>query len=360
MFKNIVIWFLLFSLVGPVFAIDLGQMNLNLPNIQDVQVSEQSGPKSMGDIVLESPIDEKSYRLGPGDLLSIHIIVGESDLFIDHTLLVGADGKIFFPNIGEIYLSGLSLKEAREKIDQKIKSVYPTSYNLYILLSQPKRVKIYVAGMIKSPGPLSVYDNMRVSEVLSLAGGVVSGGSNRYVYIKRKGFDNKTSLIKADLFEAYRGRDLSKDYRIQAGDIIEIPDSQNELVSQGKINSESDKLLFEGKETFVYVYGEVARAGRFEYIPGKKLSDYISFAGGPTGRALLGSVTLTRHIDNKPQKYKINVSDVLYNGNAENDVEIYGGDVINVPSNFFYVTDFSSFINTVLLGLTLYSTVIRK
>ncbi|MBU0629967.1 MAG: SLBB domain-containing protein, partial [Candidatus Margulisbacteria bacterium] len=277
----------------PLFAISIDSFGLSVPNIQDVQVSEQSGPKSAGDLVLEAPIDEEHYLLGPGDMLSIHLIVGNADLSIDHDLLIGADGKIYFPKLGEMYLSGISLKQAKKEINARIARYYRGDYKLSVLLSQPKKVKIYIAGMVKNPGPLAVYDSLRVSEVISQAGGVASGASNRYVYIRRTGEGGKQEMLMADLFAAYRDRDLSKDIRIRSGDVIEVPDASNILISLEK-NDENDKLLFEGRETFVYVYGEVTKSGRFEYIPGKRLSDYISFAGGPTPRALLSGTTISR------------------------------------------------------------------
>lgn len=341
---------------GRVVAIDIESLGITIPNITNLSPSEQSAPKSAGDMVMESPVNIDNYKLGPGDTLAIHIIVGNADLSIDHNLFVGADGNVFFPNIGTIYLSGLSLRQAEQKIDGKIKNMYREPYKLFVLLSQPKTVKIYMSGMVKKPGPLAVYDNSRISEVISLSGGVVSGASNRYVYIRRKGLDGKEKMMMADLFEAYRSRDLTKDIRIEAGDVIEVPDANNVRISQNSPADENlDKLLFEGKETYVYVYGEVARSGRFEFVPGKRISDYISYAGGATGRALLGGVTLTRHVNGKPQQYKIDVSDILYNGNSNNDIEVLSGDVIKVPGNFFYFTDFASFANTVILALTLYN-----
>jgi protein involved in polysaccharide export with SLBB domain len=349
---------LIFNIIVPFFPSDaavLDTLGLNIPNIQSINASEHSGPSaSLGDSAMETPIDESSYKLGPGDVLGVHIIVGDADLTLDYNLNIGADGKMFFPNVGEVYLSDLSLKEAKAKLNSTIAKVYKEKYNLSMLLAQPKKVKIYLTGMVKNPGPLAVYDNSRVSEVIAQAGGVASGASNRYVYIKRG-----EKLLTADLFEAYRSRDLSKDIRVCSQDIIEVPDAQNIRISQNSPSDLNNKLLFEGHETYIYVYGEVARSGRFEYVPGKRLSDYLSYAGGPTSRALLSSVTLTRQVDGKAKKYGINASDVIYDGNSKNDIEIAGGDVINVPGNFFYFSDFSSFASMLFTGLALYNTFVK-
>lgn len=342
----------------PAFAISTDNFGLSVPNIQSVQVAEQSGPKSGADLVMESPIDENGYLLGPGDQLAIHLIIGKAELAVDHNLLIGADGKVFFPNIGEIYLSGLSLAAAKKTIDAKIKETFRRQYQLSVLLSQPKKVKIYLAGMVKNPGPLAVYDNIRVSEVLAQSGGVASGASNRFVYIKRLTDKGAEQRLVADLFAAYRNRDLGKDIRIRAGDVIEVPDSNNDLISESTANR-NDKLLFEGKETFVYVYGEVAKSGRFEFVPGKKLSDYISYAGGPTQRGLLGSTTVTRLVDGRAEKIGVDAGDVIYNGHESKDLEILGGDVINVPANFFYFSDFASFSSMIFTGIALYNTIRR-
>ncbi|MBU0630341.1 MAG: SLBB domain-containing protein [Candidatus Margulisbacteria bacterium] len=343
------------STAFPAFALSVEEFSLNTPNIQSVGAIEQAGPKSAGDMVLELPIDGAAYILGPGDLLAIHIIIGDGELSVDHNLLVGADGKIYFPNIGEIYISGVSLDQAKNKINNEIKSRYRNNYQLSVLLSQPKKVKIYLSGMVKNPGPLSVYDNLRVSEVIAQSGGVASGASNRFIYIRRKATNGKEILFAADLFEAYRSRDLSKDLRVQAGDIIEVPDSDNLLLSQTQ-EKENDKLLFEGKETFVYVYGEVNKSGRFEYVPGKRLSDYISYAGGPTARALLSGTTVSRGENGQARKINIDVADAIYNGKKEKDIELIGGDVVNVPGNFFYFSDFSSFASMIFTGVALYNT----
>ncbi|OGC14129.1 hypothetical protein A2246_03880 [candidate division WOR-1 bacterium RIFOXYA2_FULL_37_7] len=350
--------FIIFFGSLPVYAVDINSLGLSIPSIQAISAAEKSSPKSYSDLAMEYPVDPNSYRLGPSDTVGVHIIIGDAELSVNHDLFIGADGKVFFPNIGAIYLSGLTLTQAQDKIEKTVKKFYSEPFKLFVMLNQPKKVKIYLSGMVKSPGPLAVYDSSRISEVIAQAGGIASGGSNRYVYIKRMGVNGENKILKADLFAAYRGRDLSKDIRIQSGDVVEVPDANNELISNSLSDSD-DKLLFEGKESFVYVYGEVGNRGRFEFVPGRRVSDYISYAGGPTGKALLDFVSLTRHQGGKSEKYRINVSDIIYNGNYEKDMEVSGGDVINVPGNFFYFSDFASFANTILLALTLYGSLVK-
>ncbi|OGC11397.1 hypothetical protein A3K48_02635 [candidate division WOR-1 bacterium RIFOXYA12_FULL_52_29] len=121
------------------------------------------------------------------------------------------------------------------------------------------------------------------------------------------------------------------------------------------LTGSEDKPLYVGEKKYVSVYGEVAKAGRFEYIPERKYSDYISYAGGPTPRANITFSTITR----KDKKYNINGSEVIFNGNAKDDMAIEPGDVINVPAQFFYFSDFGSFSSMILTFVALYNTFAR-
>lgn len=207
-----------------------------------------------------------SYTLGSGDLLDIHIIVGDNALSLDYPLLISSAGTIYFPNIGPIKLTGLTIKQAEDKIRATISRRFTEPFAMTIVLNQPRMTRVFYGG------------------------------------------DEYMPTLK-------------------------------------------------NLEQYVYVYGEVSRSGRFNYFEGKKLSDYLNLAGGPSGRANLGGTTVTRTLDGKPQVYTINASDILFKGVKTNDIQILEGDIINVPGNFFYFSDFASFANTVMLGITLFYTV---
>jgi len=118
----------------------------------------------------------------------------------------------------------------------------------------------------------------------------------------------------------------------------------------------NDDALFLASKSYVNVYGEVAKSGRFEYLPGKRISDYISYAGGPLQRANLRLVTITQN----DKKKSVDVASIIYDGNISNDIEILPGDVINVPSQFFYFNNFESFTALMFTLLGFYNTFIKK
>ncbi|MFA4884244.1 MAG: polysaccharide biosynthesis/export family protein [Candidatus Margulisiibacteriota bacterium] len=233
---------------------------LNLPTA----VLAQATASDTGYIVSDNII-ENEYKLGPGDQVAANLIIGENDMSLDYLLVVGPDGKIFIPKVGEIELLGLTIPEGKKLIDQKIKEVYKEKFTFSFRLVQPRKVQIYLSGS-------------------------------------------------------------------------------------------DDKPLYLGEKKFVYVYGQVQRSGRFEYLSGKKFSDYISFAGGPTAQANFSASTITRG----DKQVGADGSDIIFNGRSEKDIEVMPGDVINVPAQFFYFSDFTSFTSLVFTTIALYKTVFSK
>lgn len=123
--------------------------------------------------------------------------------------------------------------------------------------------------------------------------------------------------------------------------------------------SRPNDISFASARPYVYVYGEVKSAGRIPFMPESKLSDYVNFSGGATEKASLSDVSISRHVDGKKVTIKVNLSEVYSKGDAAEDILIYPGDVINVPRNFYYMSDFASVMGVVLTIVTAYG-VIRK
>lgn len=237
-------------------------LNFQVPVLAEVQNS--APPTGSSDYFVGDAIVESVYQLGPGDQVEANLIIGDNAMAVENKLVVGPDGKIFFPQVGEIGLLGLTIPNAKKLIDGRIKEIYKEKYTFSFRLVKPRQIQIYLTGSEEKP-------------------------------------------------------------------------------------------LYIGEKKFVSVYGEVQKSGRFEFLPGKKFSDYISYAGGPTPRAHLSLATITR----QDQKYNINGSDVIFNGNTSKDMGIEPGDVINIPAQFIYFTDLGSFSTTIFTILALYNTFIK-
>ena len=361
------------------------------------------------------------YRLGPGDQFEAHLVMGKDEINLDYNFVINPEGKIYFHNVGVVSLNDLTLLQAKLAISREIKTKFSYPFELTLLITQPKKVKIYVTGQVANPGLATIYDGTRISEVVKQVG-VANGGSKRDVNIRRG-----EKVLKVDLYAVLYLAQTDKDLAVRMGDVIEVPPLggtrinvmgevprpgqyelhdgeklKDALAMAGYLNvnsiqtgvaylkrakdggdfdnykidinglfdnssnqqnillSDGDIISVPGIQTFVYVYGQVGMPGRVVFIPGQKLSDYLNKTGGPKPNASLGSVTITRQEPSGSKVYSVDAADILMRGKLNKDMEIYGGDVINVPANFFYFADFGSLANTVLLAVTLYSTVARK
>lgn len=379
-----------------------------------------------GVYVPDKVIDEKQYTLGPGDSIAVSLIIGHNEISLDYNFIITPVGKIFFPNVGEMKLAGLTIVEARKLMEDRISNIYSRDFTMSLLLSQPKKIKVMITGMSDTLGPVTVWDGTRLSAVLGVVGTPLPGESKRFVNVKRKDLSGKEEIIKIDLYDVYRKGDIQKDIVVKNGDIINIPLSQGKKVTiTGKIarpgvyelkqteklrdllymagyldttsalsdviflqrqvggdeftksTIDLNKLIYEKDETqnielqngdvisipavedYVSIYGEVGAKGRMPYAPGKKLSDYIFLAGGPTDKAILGSVTVTRQENGKPRVYWVDLGKIIKEGDTSRDIEIKPGDIINVPANFFYFADFAGFSTMILTFVGLYNTFIR-
>lgn len=164
----------------------------------------------------------------------------------------------------------------------------------------------------------------------------------------------KLSGLKMKEAEKAISKELSKKFkeRFQISVVLKQPRLTKVFLSQDEYIQSLANI-----NSFVYVYGEVSRPGRYNYFSGKKLSDYINLAGGPATAANLAYVTVTRNENGRSKSYYIDAYNIMFKGDGTNDMQILQGDIIQVPKNWFYFSDFASFANMVLLSLTFYATV---
>ena len=83
----------------------------------------------------------------------------------------------------------------------------------------------------------------------------------------------------------------------------------------------------------IYVYGEVGRRGTQPYTGWQTVSDVIGTAGGVTRRAAPNRVKVIRGDPEDPEMYKVNLTELIYEGNTEQDVSLAENDVVYVPPN---------------------------
>ena len=122
------------------------------------------------------------YRIGPYDILNI-IVWDHPELTTPTTqianptesgILVDSEGYIFFPFAGQMKVSGLTLNEARELLQEKLKT-YIRDPQLSIRVAQFRSQEVEIVGEVQHPGILPITDRqLTAMQAINLSGGVNS------------------------------------------------------------------------------------------------------------------------------------------------------------------------------------------
>ena len=213
---------------------------------------------------INEPNLDPNYILGFGDVLQLQL-VGQKSEIIEVSLL--RDGSITLPNIGKVFLSGLSLQEATKIIKTKFEISF-IGVDVFVTLLNIRDIQILVSGNAFNPGPYTLNGNSNLFHALSVSGGPSALGSFRRIDLIR---DDKT-LETVDLYENFIFGKNSFGPQLRSGDIIFIHPSQN-LVS---------------------ISGAIKRPGNYELLSTERLGSLINFANGIRSNADLDSIHIQR------------------------------------------------------------------
>jgi polysaccharide export outer membrane protein len=154
------------------------------------------------------------YVVGPGDEVKI-LLWGRVNA--QHSLTVDRDGKITIPQIGPIFVAGMTFEEMSKKVITQTGQM--VGANIDITLGSLKTIPIYILGDVRRPGAYTIGSFATMTDALLLAGGPTDVGSMRKVQLRRK---NKI-ITTMDLYDLFLKGDKSKDTVLQADDIVFVP-----------------------------------------------------------------------------------------------------------------------------------------
>ena len=213
---------------------------------------------------LAGPVDPASYRLGPGDVLSLEYGGKALDTKI---FVVDAEGRVRIPNLGLVEVGGSTLADARADILKRLRPYVPGA-SLDLRLLQPRTFKVYVLGEVKSAGMQEVAGSARVLEAIEAAGGTNPNASRRNIRVLRR--DGRVEIADVERFE--RTGDWEANPYLEDGDRVIVP------VAIQRFG----------------VFGAVARPNFYELREGDSLVTALRIAGGLLLEARLDSVLIVR------------------------------------------------------------------
>jgi protein involved in polysaccharide export with SLBB domain len=200
-----------------------------------------------------------SYELGPGDEVLISVWGAAEN---EYTSEISREGFIKVERIGPVYVSGLTVSEAKNKLKRSLAKIYSglnssdsSSFKVFLDLSliNTRSIVVNVTGNVVAPDTYTISSLSSILNVLYAAGGPNESGTFRNIKIIRGGKEIKN----IDLYDYFSTGKLET-FSLRDQDIINVPNYENR----------------------VFVNGEFKTTGIFEIKDDEKISDLIEFSGG--------------------------------------------------------------------------------
>lgn len=244
-----------------------------------------------------------SLALLPGDLCEVQIFGIPQ---YDYKIRVDDDGSVALPLVGKLYVATLTVSDAEDSIAQRLidkQIVKDPQVSLHVLDS-PNHFAT-VTGEVKTPGPVSIYGEKRLLDVISAAGGLTPI-SSPLLTIYRRGMHEPFQLL------------LPADAAASAGENIVILPGDNIVVS---------------KVGVVYILGAVHTQGMLPLKNTAPLSliEAMALAGGVNYEAALKKAYILRISPDGRREIPFNVSDVVKH--RVPDQLLQNEDIVLVPPN---------------------------
>ncbi|HEY4619350.1 MAG TPA: SLBB domain-containing protein, partial [Nitrospirota bacterium] len=234
-----------------------------------------------------APVDNvpvsPDYLVGPGDEIKISLWGKlNADLFSE----IDSDGKISIPQIGILYLTGLTFAEAKETIEKAFSRNYrPEEVKINVSLGRLRTIKVFVVGKAQKPGSYTVSSLSTLVNALFSAGGPSKNGTMRDIQVNRNG----VTVTHFDFYDFLLKGDKTKDIRLISEDVIFIPPVGPLTAVTGYVNTPA---IYELKEE-------------------KTVREVIGLAGGLNDIAFHGRLQIERIMDNKyGTVYDANIEDI--------------------------------------------------
>ena len=236
-----------------------------------------------------------TYVLGPGDQVVVDIY-GASQQTLIHT--ISPEGTVTVSGYGPIYLSGLTVAAAQQKLRNTIGSRYKTS-DLRLTIGNTRTIQVNIMGEVRAPGTYHLSAFANVFYALYRAGGPSSLGTLRNIKVYRNG----RLVTVVDLYEFILNGRLAGNINLQDNDVIQVPTY----------------------ECLVGITGNVKRPMFYEMRKNESLATLLKYAGGFTGDAHKKSVKLVRQTGERYQVYTVDEFDMATFKLEDNDAVTVDG-----------------------------------
>lgn len=208
-----------------------------------------------------------TYLIGNGDTIEITVWAGQKkEESLSGEYFVFSSGMIEIPLLGSVEISGKSLENAAQELQQHLATSFLRNPHVTLRVLEYGSQMIYVLGAVERPGSFAMKRSMSLAEALANAEGADSTiKGDKQVKISRISGEK----IVVDLEQMLR--DGTGNIPLRAGDVIYVTEGQ-----------------------YVVVNGKVDSPGNVPWRKGVTVTEAIALAGGAQSSANLREVYILR------------------------------------------------------------------
>jgi polysaccharide biosynthesis/export protein len=159
---------------------------------------------------------EIPFRILPNDVLRVEVV---ADTNISGIYPVTPDGTIPLPLIQEVKISGLTLAEACDLLNDRY-STYINNPKVNLVIEKYTGHVVTVTGAVTLSGIYEFPSNITVMDAISLAGGYTQQADISKVQLVRK---SGNRMYKLNLDDYLSGHNLSANMTIESLDVVNVP-----------------------------------------------------------------------------------------------------------------------------------------
>jgi polysaccharide biosynthesis/export protein len=257
----------------------------DIPSLYDMYVqavTRPANPRRFGAEVFENgtrdsqliPMDVPAgpdYVVGPGDGLSVDMWGGVSQRLYR---VVDREGRVSLPEVGPIEVSGKSLAELQQSLQQILRTQF-RDVSADVSLARLRTIRVYEVGDVANPGAYDISSLSTPLNALFAAGGPTQRGSMRILKHYRG-----TQLIETvDVYDLLLHGVKTDLQRLENGDTVQVPPIGPQIT----------------------VEGMVRRPAIYELRDEKSLASVLELAGGLLPTAALRHIEVQRIVAHDKQ-----------------------------------------------------------
>jgi protein involved in polysaccharide export with SLBB domain len=269
------------------------------------------------------------FTLGPGDKVEIEIL---GDAASKTTTFVAPDGKIYFNLLSGIDVWGLTLAQAKARLEDEMANFVREKPQISLLLRGVVSKRVWILGRVQAPGVYALAAPTTLLDAISQAGGTLSLASYR---------DQEAAGINQEM------ADLHRSFVIRQGKLLPVNFSR--LLNQGDLSQniylQPDDFVYFPASTAreIYVLGAVAQPRPVLYSDNMTVAAAVASAYGTIKGAYLRHVAVVRGSLDHPEIAIVDYKAVI-RGEAL-DIPLQPHDIVYVPfSPYRYLVKYAEVI----------------